>query len=72
MVVCSGSFARVSIVREQLEKRGIESTHFSVQGEPTTETALVGVEKARQAACDCVIGIDNQTRFGYRMIVVSV
>jgi alcohol dehydrogenase class IV len=57
MVVSGGSFTRANIVREQLEKQGIESTHFSVRGEPTTEMAIAGVQKARQAACDCVIGI---------------
>ncbi len=57
MVVCGRSLVRADIVREQLEKKGIESTHFSVRGEPTTEMALAGVKKARQAACDCVIGI---------------
>jgi len=57
MVVCGRSLVRADIVREQLEKQGIESTHFSVRGEPTTEMALAGVQKARQAACDCVIGI---------------
>jgi alcohol dehydrogenase class IV len=57
MVVSGRSSARYGIIREQLEKQGIASTHFSVQGEPTTETALAGVQKARQAACDCVIGI---------------
>lgn len=57
MVVSGRSSARYGIIREQLENQGIASTHFSVQEEPTTEMALAGVQKARQAACDCVIGI---------------
>ena len=57
MVVSGRSLVRYGIVREQLEKQGIVSTQFSVRGEPTTEMALAGVQKARQAACDCVIGI---------------
>ncbi len=57
MVVSGRSSARYGIIREQLENQGIASTHFSVQEEPTTEMALTGVQKARQAACDCVIGI---------------
>ena len=57
MVVSGRSSTRYGIIREQLEKQGIASTHFSVQEEPTTEMALAGVQKARQAACDCVIGI---------------
>ena len=57
MVVCGHSLTRAKIVREQLESQGIESTDFSVAGEPTTAMALSGVQKARQADCDCVIGI---------------
>ena len=57
MVVCGRSLTRAKIVREQLESQGIESTDFSVAGEPTTAMALSGVQKARQADCDCVIGI---------------
>ena len=57
MVVCGRSQVRYDIIREQLKKQGIASTHFSVGGEPTTEIALAGVQKARQADCDCVIGI---------------
>ncbi len=57
MVVCGRSQVRYDIIREQLKKQGIASTHFSVGGEPTTEIALAGVQKARQGACDCVIGI---------------
>ena len=57
MVVSGRSLIRYGIVREQLEKQGILSTQFSVRGEPTTETALAGVQKARQGACDFVIGI---------------
>ncbi|MGD9057530.1 MAG: iron-containing alcohol dehydrogenase [Desulfobacterales bacterium] len=57
MVVTGRSLARADIIVEQLDKQGIESISFSVPGEPTTDTALAGVQKARQAACDCVIGI---------------
>jgi alcohol dehydrogenase class IV len=57
MVVTGRSSARADIILEQLEKQGIESISFSVPGEPTTDIALAGVQKARQAACDWVIGI---------------
>ena len=57
MVVSGRSLVRYGIVREQLEKQGIMSTQFSVRGEPTTEMALAGFQKARQGACDFVIGI---------------
>ncbi len=57
MVVSGRNLAKYDIIRKQLEKQGIASTHFSVRAEPTTETALAGVQRARQGACDCVIGI---------------
>jgi len=57
MVVTGRSLARADIILEQLNRQGIESISFSVPGEPTTDIALAGVEKARQAACDWVIGI---------------
>jgi alcohol dehydrogenase class IV len=40
-----------------LEKLGMEITRFQVLAEPTIDMALGVVQKARQAACDLVIGI---------------
>ena len=57
MVVTGRSSARADNILEQLDKQGIESISFSVLGEPTTDIALAGVQEARQAACDWVIGI---------------
>ncbi len=57
MVVTGRSPARADIILEQLDKQGIESISFSVPGEPTTDIALAGVQKARETACDWVIGI---------------
>ena len=57
MVVTGRSSARADFILAQLAKQGIESITFSVLGEPTTDMALAGVQKARQAACDWVIGI---------------
>ncbi len=57
MVVTGRNPARSDIILEQLNKQGIESISVSVPGEPTTDMALAGVQKARQAACDWVIGI---------------
>ena len=57
MVVTGRSSARAAMILEQLDKQGMEAISFSVQGEPTTDLALAGVQKARQAACDWVIGI---------------
>jgi alcohol dehydrogenase class IV len=57
MAVTGRNPAQADIILEQLDKQGIESISFSVPGEPTTEMVLAGVQKARQAACDWVIGI---------------
>jgi alcohol dehydrogenase class IV len=57
MVVTGHNPARADIILEQLDKQDIEYISFSVPGEPTTDIALVGVQKAREAACEWVIGI---------------
>ena len=57
MVVTGHRTARAELILELLDKRGIETITFSVPGEPSTDMALAGVQKARQAACDWVIGI---------------
>jgi alcohol dehydrogenase class IV len=40
-----------------LSEQGVEYTLFTVEGEPTTETARWGTRQARQAGCDMVIGL---------------
>jgi alcohol dehydrogenase class IV len=40
-----------------LEGAGLESTPFSVQTEPTTETVDAALRRARINNCDCVLGI---------------
>ena len=57
MIETGLSSARADMILEQLDKQGIEPISFSVLGEPTTDIDLAGVQKARQAACDWVIGI---------------
>ena len=57
MVVTGRSPERVGIILEQLSEQRIGSIVFSVPGEPTTDIALIGAQKARKAACDWVIGI---------------
>jgi hypothetical protein len=47
MVADGRSSARAGIILEQLDKQGIEPISFSVLGEPTTDIALAGVQKAR-------------------------
>ena len=57
MVVTGRNPERADIILEQLSEHRIGSIIFSVSGEPTTDIALVGAQKAREAACDWVIGI---------------
>lgn len=42
---------------DQLKRGGVDCITFAVPNEPTTDLALTGVEEARKAACDLVIGI---------------
>ena len=56
-VTAGGNTERVMPLTEQLGKQGIESTIFTIAGEPTTEMAIHGVQIAREAECDFVIGM---------------
>lgn len=48
--------AGAQAVYEQLEARGIRFESLAVSGEPTIESVQRGVEAARRAGCDLVIG----------------
>ena len=56
-VVTGRTIDRAAPLLGQLEKRGIEYVTFNVPGEPTTALAFEGVQQARQADCDSVVGI---------------
>jgi alcohol dehydrogenase class IV len=56
-VVTGRNVERAEPLLRQLDEGGISYITFSVVGEPTTETAMAGVENAREAECDVVIGI---------------
>lgn len=57
LVVTGQSGDRAVPLMHALEKLGMEITRFQVLAEPTIDMALGVVQKARQAACDLVIGI---------------
>jgi alcohol dehydrogenase class IV len=57
IIVTGASSGRAGFIFEQLDSLGIESICFNVSGEPTTDIVLAGIQMARQAACDWVIGI---------------
>lgn len=48
---------RSAPLRERLAASGVATVSFSVAGEPTVETVRAGVARAREAACDLVIGL---------------
>ncbi len=57
LVVTGQSGDRAVPLMHALEKLEMEITRFQVLAEPTIDMALGVVQKARQAACDLVIGI---------------
>jgi len=56
-VVTGRAHGRAEQLVEDLKKGGLRTVTFSVLGEPTTATVLEGVEQARQARSDLVIGM---------------
>lgn len=56
LVVTGRSPARAARLLQLLPPHGLASHLFTVEGEPTTDRVRVGVETARAAGCDLVIG----------------
>ena len=56
-VVTGRAPGRAAPLVDQLNAEGLRTVLFSVPGEPTTATVFEGVEQARQAGSDLVIGI---------------
>jgi len=56
-VVGGRSLERLTPLLGLLQAHGIETTLFSVPAEPTVDLVLEGVQAARTAACDLVIGM---------------
>jgi len=57
-LVITGQHAeRAEWLVRQLQQAGLSPALFSVNGEPTVATALDGVQQARAAGCDLVIGL---------------
>jgi alcohol dehydrogenase class IV len=57
LVVGGSTLERVKPLINLLDEQGIETTFYSVTGEPTTDIALDGVRQARTGGCDMVIGM---------------
>lgn len=56
LIVTGRSAERAAPLLDILADTRIEYVTFSVAGEPTTETARLGTQKAREEQCDLVIG----------------
>ena len=56
-VVTGQNLERAGPLLQDMKKQGIEYATFGVTGEPTTTIAQTGIEKARLAKSDLVIGI---------------
>jgi len=56
LVVTGKSVERAARLLDALDAESLECVTFSAPGEPTTELVARGTEKAREAACDLVIG----------------
>lgn len=56
-VVIDHRIDHATALLDQLKKVGIGYLAFTVSGEPTTSTVFEGVQQARRAGCDLVIGI---------------
>jgi alcohol dehydrogenase class IV len=56
-VVTGASPDRAAELLDQLRQRDLEITVLAVSGEPTTDSALEGVSRARHSGCEAVIGI---------------
>jgi alcohol dehydrogenase class IV len=56
-VITDCEIERSAPLLDQIRDQGVDVTQFCVAGEPTTDLVLQGVQKAREAACDVVIGI---------------
>ncbi|HIQ04183.1 MAG TPA: iron-containing alcohol dehydrogenase [Anaerolineae bacterium] len=56
LVVTGRTAERAARLLELLAAQEVGTVTFSVTGEPTTETARLGTQRAREADCDLVIG----------------
>jgi len=56
LLVTGSSGARCGPLLDLLSAQGLHAVTFAVSGEPTTDVAGKGTERAREAGCDMVIG----------------
>ncbi len=71
-VVTGQSPERAGPLLRELNKRRIEYATFSVTGEPTTTMAKTGVEQARRAKSDLVIGIGGGSALDSGKVIAAM
>src|SRR5512135_253214 len=59
LFVAGSSTTRTAGPVKQLRDQGLTVSEFHITGEPTVESVLAGVERARSQGCDMVIVIDT-------------
>lgn len=57
LLVGGATRGRVAPLAELLHAAGVETVYFAVGGEPTVDLAVAGVEQARSAGCDLIVGM---------------
>ncbi len=71
-VVTGQSLERAGPLLKDINKQGIEYTTFCVTGEPTTTIAKKGVEKARRAKSNLVIGIGGGSALDTGKVIAAM
>ena len=71
-VVTGQSLERAEPLLKNLNKQGIEYATFSVTGEPTTTIAKTGIEQARRAKSDLVIGIGGGSALDTGKVIAAM
>ncbi|MDT8300248.1 MAG: iron-containing alcohol dehydrogenase [Sedimentisphaerales bacterium] len=71
-VVTGQSLERAEPLLENLKQQGIEYVTFSVTGEPTTIIAKAGIEQARRAQSDLVIGIGGGSALDTGKVIAAM
>jgi len=71
-VVTGQSLERAEPLLENLKKKGIKYVTFSVIGEPTTTIAKTGIEQARRAKSDLVIGIGGGSSLDTGKVIAAM
>ncbi|MCA9968883.1 MAG: iron-containing alcohol dehydrogenase, partial [Anaerolineales bacterium] len=57
LVVCGAPETVTAVLLTHLHNHAVNAVPFPVSGEPTTDTIAAGVQAARDAGCDLVIGL---------------